>query len=132
MFVAPKNPGPTSSIVDSSEAMKNPGIALLADVRQTNHLALDLNVDMLEPSNLKGGNTISERSRKIPVTNNGTMGGTTPPLFINNTSNWIQIQKQCQVRIQVLPVLYSRPLQEMFHMNHLVAKVNILSISEMN
>ena len=31
----PKNPGPTNSIVDSSENTKNPGIASLAHVHQT-------------------------------------------------------------------------------------------------
>ena len=32
----PTNPGPTSSIVDSLEPMKNPGIATLAHVHQIN------------------------------------------------------------------------------------------------
>jgi len=78
-FVAPKNPGPMSSIVDSSETTKNPGIASLAHVHQTNHLALDLDTDMFEHSNLKGGSPIPENIGKITVTNNGTIGAGTPP-----------------------------------------------------
>ena len=34
--MGPTNPGPTSSIVDSSEPTKNPGIASLAHAHQTN------------------------------------------------------------------------------------------------
>jgi len=75
----PKNPGPTNSIVDSSENTKNPGNASLAHVHQTNNLALDLDTDMFEHTNLKAGIPVTENTGKITTTNNGRIVAGTPP-----------------------------------------------------